>query len=287
MLLVRGMAAKASGSSEPYVVITKEGGVTTIRMNRPKRLNGWTKPMMEGVVGGLNEAAAEVDTKVVVLTGTDPYYSAGVDLGGEIMKPQHPRKLFDTIVKQNSGLFDQFIEFPKPIIVAVNGPAIGATVTSATLCDAIIASENATFSTPFAALGIVPEGCSSVHFERLMGSHNAQRMLGDEGWKPTAAEAAEVGLITEVAPHDKFLARAQALAKEWAASGKKRWLHEEGKVAEYKDINMRESEALAHAFLGEKFLRKQHEFLKSKYKHELASVFKALLVTRPLWIRLL
>lgn len=95
--------------------------------------------------------------------------------------------------------------FPqKPIIVAANGPAVGGVVTSASLCDAIIASDTATFSTPFSALGLVPEGCSSVHFERIMGGRkNAQRMLGPEGWKPTAEEAKEVGLVSEVVPHDQ------------------------------------------------------------------------------------
>ena len=83
---------------------------------------------------------------------------------------------------------------------------MGGVVTSAALCDAIIASDTATFSTPFSALGLVPEGCSSVHFERIMGGReNAQRMLGPEGWKPTAEEAKEAGLVSEVVPHDQVL----------------------------------------------------------------------------------
>ena len=78
-----------------------------------------------------------------------------------------------------------------------------------------MASEKATFNVPFSRLGIVPEGCSSVHFAKLMGEKNAERMLGPEGWVPTAEEALEAGLITKVVPHEDLLPAAQALAAEW------------------------------------------------------------------------
>ena len=68
---------------------------------------------------------------------------------------------------------------------------------SATLCDATIASPTATFHTPFVALGLVPEGCSSVHFQTVMGKDAATKMLA-EGWKPTAEEALEVGMIQSI-----------------------------------------------------------------------------------------
>ena len=100
--------------------------------------------------------------------GADPYYCAGVNLS-ETLKPMHPKTLHGLIYENNKAVFDIFIEFPKPLLIAANGPAIGACVTSATLCDGIIASEKATFLTPFARLAIPPEGCSSVHFQRIMG----------------------------------------------------------------------------------------------------------------------
>merc|ERR1712106_749638 len=106
------------------------------------------------------------------------------------------------------AVFDSFLDVPKPIIIAANGPAIGACVTSASLCDAIVASEKATFLVPFARLSIPPEGCSSVHFERMLGKEAARKML-EEGWKPSAAEAKEIGLV-----------RAQELAEQWVAAGK-------------------------------------------------------------------
>merc|ERR1712045_853468 len=181
------------------------------------------------------EVVSDPDTKVVVLTGTDPYYCAGVNLSATI-QPMHPRKLHNMIFTSNQAVFDQFLDCPKPIIIGANGPAIGACVTSATLCDAIVASEQATFLTPFARLSIPPEGCSSVHFERMLGRQAASRMLND-GWKPTAAEAAEIGLVKEVVEHERLLARAQELGEKWVVEGKKKEIPGGGSVEEYKAVN--------------------------------------------------
>src|SRR5690606_3499427 len=134
-------------------------------MNDPRRLNGWTETMIAALQSALRREAADEETRALILTGSDPYYCAGVNLGATL-RLGHPKKLHAMIVEHNQALFDGFIEFPKPLLVAINGPAIGACVTSATLCDAIIASQKATFSTPFAALGVPPEGCSSVIFPR-------------------------------------------------------------------------------------------------------------------------
>ncbi len=267
------------------MVETRKNGVTTLRMNRPKQLNGWTAPMMEALKQGFDKLAKDPETKVMILTGTDPYYCAGVNLAG-LAQVMHPQKLHDMIVVRNAATFNNFIEFPKPILIAANGPGIGACVTSATTCDAIIASEKATFSTPFARLGIVPEGCSSVHFERVMGAKNAQRMLG-EGWVPTAKEAHEAGFVAEVTPHAELMDRAQATAEKWVKDKKIRNLIEQNRVQEYKDVNLRESKQLADAFLAAPFLEGQYKFLKSKGKTQMANVFWFLKASRPLWSKML
>lgn len=270
----------------PYVVRTNREGVTTLRMNRPDKLNGWTVGMMESLAERLAGAAVDGATKVVVLTGTDPYYSAGVNLAGTLSLG-HPRRLRNDIARFNKAIFDRFIDFPKPIVVAVNGPAIGAVVTSAALCDAIIASEHATFSTPFARLGVTPEGCSSELFPRLMGDDNANRMLYDEGWVPTADEAREIGLVERVVPHDRLLDEAQALARHWIEAGRDRTFRGGFTATELRAINARESEILADAFLAEPFLKGQFEFLRRKGKRGPALMFWTLWRSRPLWARLL
>ena len=273
-------------TSQALVLNETRDHITTLTLNNPRRLNGWTMPMLDALRTSLDEAATDNQTKVVILTGTDPYYCAGVNLSA-VIKPDHPAKLHGFIETQNRQLFEMFIRFPKPIIVAANGPAIGASVTSATLCDALIASEEATFSTPFARLGVTPEGGSSQMFPTLLGDQTAQRMLGEEGFVPTGTEAAEIGLATEVVPHDQLLDRARALATEWIAQGKERSYRGGFEPEELIAINARESRQLADAFLSAKFLRGQFEFLWKKHKQGPALVFLALLLTRPVWSLLL
>jgi len=282
------MAANVThaGTEAGLILTNKREGVTTLTMNTPERLNGWTRQMMDALKAGISAAADDDETRVLVLTGADPYYCAGVNLAGAFQL-EHPRKMHATIVENNEALFNLFLDFPKPMLIAVNGPAIGASVTSATLCDGIIASEKATFSTPFAALGVTPEGCSSVHFARLMGAENAERMLGREGWRPSAEEALDAGLIQWAVPHDQLADEADRIAREWIDTGAQRSFRGGSGRDELKAVNARESVDLADAFLGAPFIKAQYKFLSSKKKWGPAAMFLAMLISRPVWSRLL
>lgn len=88
-------------------------------------------------------------------------------------------------------------------------------------------------------LGIPPEGCSSIHFERIMGKKNAERMLGKEGWAPTAREANEAGFVMEVVPHEQLMPRAQEIAEKWAKEGKIRSMIAKGQVMIQSSYNWR------------------------------------------------
>ncbi len=280
-------ANETQASTETGPILTqKRDGVTTLMMNTPARLNGWTQQMMDALRECMSAAAHDDETRVLVLTGADPYFCAGVNLSGAFGLG-HPRKMHKTIVQNNEALFNLFLDFPKPMLIAVNGPAIGASVTSATLCDGIIASEKATFSTPFAALGVTPEGCSSVHFARLMGEKNAERMLGKEGWRPSAQEALDAGLIQWVVPHDQLADEAHKIARRWIDEGAMRSFRGGSERDELKSVNARESIDLADAFLGAPFIKAQYKFLSSKKKWGPAFMFLAMLITRPLWSRML
>ncbi len=273
-------------NASELVLVSTKNHVRTLTMNMPKRLNGWTFAMIEATQAALRDAADDDEVKVIILTGTGPYYSAGVNLGGSL-QPGHPKTMHAAIVGYNQAVFDAFINVPKPIIAAVNGHAIGASVTTATLCDAIIASDQATFSTPFAKLGVPAEGCSSVQFERLFGQQTADRILGKEGWKPTGAEAAEIGLAERVVPNDTLLTEAQTMAEGWVAEGRGRTYRGNATREELLAINARESVEVATAFLSPPFLKGQYTFLRSKGKKRLAAMFWVFWRSHPLWSRLL
>lgn len=149
----------------------------------------------------------------------------------------------------------------------------------------IIAADTATFLTPFARLGVTPEGCSSVHFPRLIGADASRKML-EEDWQPNAQEAKEIGLASEVVPLVELQERAQKLAESWIVEGnmKRTAMGYEDFDTLYK-VNAEESIALSHAFVSVKFLQAQVDFLTSKKKD--ATMFKVLLATRPLWSKFL
>ena len=221
---------------------------------------------------------------------------------------QAPSRVLKEIEDNNRHIFDTFLGMEKPIIVAVNGPAIGASVTSATLCNAvrfykifnvflnnivkicqsslqILAADTATFLTPFGRLGVTPEGCSSVHFPRLIGDDAAKKMLEDN-WQPTATEAKEIGLVTDVVPQAELQESAQKLAEAWIENGTmKRTAMGYDDFDNLREVNAKESKDLARAFVSVEFLQAQVDFLTAKKKD--ATMFKILLATRPLWSKFL
>ncbi|MDP2436022.1 MAG: enoyl-CoA hydratase/isomerase family protein [archaeon] len=259
-----------------------KNGVKTLQMNRPLQLNPWTFHMQEYFFRLFEEAAKDEAVKAVILTGTGRFYSAGVSFASLFNRPMSPRAAHEMLRTSNERLFSLFLDFPKPLVVAANGPAVGATVTSATLCDAIVAADTAYFSTPFARLSIPPEGCSSAHFPRLLGPDNARRMLRED-WAPDAREALSIGLVHSVVPGPDLLPAAQQLAEEIVASRRPKPLVQQGLLEEYHRVNARESKDLADAVFDYPFLRAQYTLWKSKGKTREAAIFGGLYLLRPLW----
>ena len=266
------------------VATSLTNGVFTLRFNNPKRFNAWSPTMLNEMKETLRLADKDSGVKGLIVTGTDEYYCAGVDFGGTIkpMRPSNMRKFIEIL---NKDMFEAYLGFEKPIICAVNGPAIGASVTSAVLTDGIIASDTATFHVPFHALGLCPEGCSSYTFPKICGAETAERLTGKEGWKPTAEEALKIGLIQQIVPKAELGDVSQKHMEKMIDEGAvRKTVADPAYLAKLREVNDAESLQLSHAFLAPKFLKGQEEFFAKRKKTQMANTFKALRLTRPLWI---
>ncbi|KXI24489.1 enoyl-CoA hydratase/isomerase family protein [Photobacterium sanguinicancri] len=273
-----------SNIAASHLLTSIKNDVLTITMNRPHKLNGWTMDMMESLKEAFSIANTNDNVKAIILTGVGKYYSAGVNLAGTL-KVMPPKALHELIVKNNQRLFEVFLNCNKPLLIAINGPAIGASVTSATLANRIVTADNATFSTPFSALGITPEGCSSYHFPRLLGEANCQRMLGKEGWKPNAEEALTAGLVQSVVPQPQLMEEAHRIAQNWVVNKEDRQFLAGSSLKELQAANAKESVQLADAFFSAAFLKNQAHFFFNKKKYAPSITFFMLWALRPLWAR--
>jgi enoyl-CoA hydratase/carnithine racemase len=192
------------------ILIHHDAGVCTITLNRVDKKNSITSVMYQTMADALATAQADQATRVVVFQGHETIFSAGNDIADFLNNPP---------AGQDSPVF-QFLHaiasFTKPIIAAVNGPAVGIGTTLLLHCDLVYAGDNAAFSMPFVNLGLCPEAASSLLVPQLMGYHRAAEalLLGE----PFMAEAAlEVGLVNRVVPPLETNTYAQSVARRLAA----------------------------------------------------------------------
>lgn len=184
--------------------IKKENGVMTITMNRPTKKNAIDITMYNELEQALKEGAEDDSVVVAVMTGSGDFYCSGNDLGNFMNIT--PDQLAEHAV-QGGDLLERYvnayIDFSKPLIGVINGPAVGVAVTVLGLFDAVYATQSATFHTPFSALGQSPEGCSSDLFPKILGPLKSNEMLLFNA-KLTATEACNLGLATQVFPDAQF-----------------------------------------------------------------------------------
>ncbi|XP_072169742.1 enoyl-CoA delta isomerase 2-like [Diadema setosum] len=213
-----GMAASTDSGTQAYtgLLYTVVDGVATITLNRPKKKNAITVAMYTEWANALKAAGEDSNVVLAVITGAGDYYCSGNDLNNFMgIDPSNMREESEKSSHLLEGFVNAFVDFPKPLIIAVNGPAVGISVTTLGLADVVYASDRATFHTPFASLGQSPEGCSSYTFPKIMGTAKANEFLLF-GKKLTAAEACERGLITEVISDPQFRSEVERRAKEYA-----------------------------------------------------------------------
>lgn len=195
--------------SEP-VTSERRGAVAVVRLDRPDRLNAVSLALYEALERELGELAEDPNVRVVVLTGAGRAFSAGADLqepGGA--DPQERRLYIETGQRVHRLLQT----LPKPVVAAVNGPAVGAGLELALACDLVIAAENARLRLPELALGTFVGGGTTYVLAQRVGLTRAKELLLLAEFL-TGAEAARIGLVNRAVPEDKVLPEALALADE-------------------------------------------------------------------------
>ena len=187
-----------------------DAGVTTITLNRPDKKNSISVAMYAALADALTQAATSDTTRVALIQGHATVFCAGNDIGDFLNGPPGT---------DDSPVF-RFLRaiasFPKPLVAAVCGPAVGIGTTMLMHCDLVYAGDNAAFSLPFVNLGLCPEAASSLLLPQMLGYHRAAEalLLGE----PFMAEAAlEVGLVNRIVPPTEANAIAQRQAQKLAA----------------------------------------------------------------------
>jgi 2-(1,2-epoxy-1,2-dihydrophenyl)acetyl-CoA isomerase len=189
------------------------GGVATLTLNRPEKLNAYTVEMGVALVEAFRRLRADAAVRCVILTGAGRGFCAGVDLDALAdmrsgAPPAGPRLGEEEFVR---GFPLELAEYPKPVIAAINGAAIGVGVTMTLLCDLRFAADTAVLGLPFAKLGILP-GLGSTHLlPRIVGLAKAQELVLTARAIP-ASEALAIGLVNRVVPGAELLDAARGAA---------------------------------------------------------------------------
>jgi methylglutaconyl-CoA hydratase len=189
--------------------LTVEGEVATVTLNRPDKRNAISTEMIDELLAALDELEAGA-ARVVILTGAGKTFCAGMDLEAlRAMAQQSPKQnLQDS--RRMARMFRRLWSYPKPLIAAVNGPAIAGGCGIATLCDFTLAVPEAKFGYTEVRIGFIP-AIVSVFLTRQIGEKHARDLLLT-GRILDTAEAHELGLVTEVVPPERLMDSARELA---------------------------------------------------------------------------
>ena len=200
-----------------------DDSILTITLHRPDRMNAFTYQMCKELVAAFDAADADDNVRVVILTGEGRAFCAGADLGAggdtfnmKETSEEQPLTIDNPKIRDTGGMVSMRIfESRKPVIAAINGPAVGIGITMTLPCDVRLAADNAKMGFVFAKRGIVPEAASSWFLPRIVGISQAMEWCAT-GRVFSAQEAKEGGLVSQVVPADELMTRARALANEMA-----------------------------------------------------------------------
>jgi enoyl-CoA hydratase/carnithine racemase len=208
------------------ILYEASSGAATITLNRPDKLNAWTRVMEQELQAAIQAAAADDTVRVIILTGAGKGFCAGADMsllsalsGESTVRPE-----FLTDVEIEGDVRADFkrkhawlLSVPKPIIAAINGPAVGFGFLMTLYCDFRFASEKARFSAIFSKRGLVAEYGMAWILPRIVGLGHAVELMYTSKLAD-AQEALRMGLVTRVFPEENFLENVQAFARDLAAT---------------------------------------------------------------------
>ncbi len=200
------------------LIYEKQDSIATITINRPEKRNAWSNQLSEEVIEVFAAMEKDPEVLVTILTGKgDRAFSAGADLGNpKTHKVTTVGEHLATVSPRGFDVFNVVADYPKPVIAAINGFAIGIGCLITLCCDILLASDNAELGLPQVPLGIIPAYGGAVRLARYIGRGKAMEMvlLGE---RITAAEAYRVGLVSRVVPLPKLMPLARDYAMRLAA----------------------------------------------------------------------
>jgi 2-(1,2-epoxy-1,2-dihydrophenyl)acetyl-CoA isomerase len=191
------------------IKLERDGPIARITLNRPDRLNSFTRAMHAELRDALTAIA---DSRVVIITGAGRGFCAGQDLSAVPLEGEGKLDLGAIVRQTYNPVILAIRKLDMPVICAVNGVAAGAGANLAIACDIVIAAENASFIQSFAKIGLVPDTAGTFFLPRAIGLPLATALMMT-GEKISAARAAEIGMIYRVVPSDQLAAEAMKLAQ--------------------------------------------------------------------------
>ncbi len=194
------------------LLLRDEGGVRTLTLNRPAAFNSFDLALKEALLAALIDTRDDDSVRAVVITGAGRAFCAGQDLKQhlELVRAQDVR-LSTTVRDFYNPAITAVAGMPKPVIAAVNGAAAGAGAALAYACDLRVAAASASFSMAFAGVALSADSGASFTLQRLIGAGRASRMML-LGERVDADEAARIGMVDEVVPDERLMARAAEVA---------------------------------------------------------------------------
>ncbi|MFN0119430.1 MAG: enoyl-CoA hydratase/isomerase family protein [Blastocatellia bacterium] len=233
------------------IIYTKENRVATITLNRPGKLNAYSEVMVHEIMHALGDARDDNETRAVIITGAGRGFCSGGDISSDFQYPTRYRgHRMESMLEMRENMHQLVTllrRFDKPVIAAVNGPAVAGGLTLALCCDFRIAAESARLGDTSLKFALIPDEGGAYLFPMYMGLEKALKMsLFSEVY--SATQAMELGLVTEVVPDAQLLTVARAWA-ERLADGPPIAIRVTKRML-YKQMTMNLENALEDAALG-------------------------------------